>query len=384
MAGYVFIMNSTKPTENQRKSRDFVKMSNVERPCIEVALNMGYKVYLGYNRDNPEELKCGLPIKMYDSHTYRSIFDFNSNIIAYNNLMNVLSKGDIEVIHCNTPVGGMIGRICGKKARIKKVIYTAHGFHFYKGAPLANNIIFKFAEKIMARWTDVIITMNEEDYNSAKKLKLKKNGKVYKVHGVGINLDDYANVSVNKSDIRKSINLSDDDFVCISAGDLIKRKDYKTAINAIAELKNDRVKLIICGVGPEREHLDKLAVKLNVEKQIVFLGYRTDMKELFKCADCFLFTSLQEGLPRALMEAMASGLPCIVSKIRGNVDLIDDEKGGILCKPQNIKNFATAINTLYVDKNIRESFSKYNLEIIKKYDVTNVKKEIEKIYKESL
>ena len=160
MAGYVFLSNSTKPSEEEQNSRTEVKLTNVSRPCLQTALEMGYDVYFGTNRANPEELQCELPVKMYDSHSYRSITAFKDNKVAYDNLVQIVKKGKVDVIHCNTPVGGFVGRLVGRRYKVHKVIYTAHGFHFFKGAPLFNRTVLKWAEMIMAHWTDAIITMN--------------------------------------------------------------------------------------------------------------------------------------------------------------------------------------------------------------------------------
>lgn len=384
MSSYVFISNSNKPTEEQRQSRENIKLSNVNRPCLKTALDLGYKVFFGVNRSNAEELECELPVIMYDSHTYRSITNIRDNLIAYRNLKDVLKNNDIEVIHCNTPIGGMIGRLIGKRYKINKVIYTAHGFHFYKGAPLLNRTIFKLAEKIMARWTDVIITMNEEDYQAAKKFKLKNNGKVFKVHGVGINLDDYFKTYVDFNMKRKELGFDEDNIICISAGDLVKRKNYASSIKAIADSNDKNIHYLICGKGPEKDNLQRLARELNVEDRIHFLGFRKDIKELMKISDIFLFTTLQEGLPRSMMEAMASGLPCIASNIRGNVDLIDNEKGGFLIDSSDIKNISEKINFLAADKNLRKSMGSFNLKDIQNYDISYVENEIRDIYNEVL
>lgn len=384
MNGYVFISNSTKPSEQEQKSRKPVGLSNVSRPCLKAALNMGYDVYLGVNRENPDELECELPVHMFDSHTYRSITALEDNWIAFRNLCRVIKAGKVSVIHCNTPVGGMIGRIVGKIYGVPRVIYTAHGFHFFKGAPLFNNTILKWAEQIMAHWTDVVITMNEEDYRAAKKLKLRKNGKVYKVHGVGIDLKQYADVKVDKQQIRDSLGLAESDVVCIAAGDLVKRKNYSIAIEAIAFSKLPNVHYLICGVGPEEDNLRALARELDIEEQIHFLGFRTDIKELFMISDIFLFTSLQEGLPRSLMEAMACGLPCVVSKVRGNVDLITDNKGGFLCNPNSVQDFSKAIRILEKNDEMMAHMRSHNLTVIKDFDVSIVEKEIETIYKDVL
>ncbi len=382
MAGYVFIGNSTKPDAETLNSRDMIVPGNVSRPCLETALEMGYDTYLGVSRNRPEELDCELPVKLYDSHTYRSITAFKDNKIAYKNLMKLIDEKNIELIHCNTPVGGLIGRLCGRKKKVKHIIYTAHGFHFYKGAPFLNRTVLKWAEKLMARYTDAIITMNREDYEAASKFRLRKGGKVYYVPGVGIDTEEYFSLSVDRASVRASLGFSDDDIVCISMGDLIPRKNYETAIKAIAACNNPKLHYIICGVGGELENLERLAQAEGVGGQIHFLGFRKDIKELARASDIFLFTTLQEGMPRSMMEAMASGLPCVASKIRGNVDLLEDGVGGYLCEVRDIEAFAKHIGMLAEDSALRESMSRENLERIKGFDTKVVKSLIEKIYKE--
>lgn len=384
MAGYVFISNSSKPSKTEQMSRERVELSNVSRPCLSAALRMGYDVYFGINRENPEELECEMPIHLYDSHTYRSIAAFRDNKIAYKNLKEVIKKSGVEVIHCNTPVGGMIGRICGKLNKVKYIIYTAHGFHFYKGAPLFNNTVLKWAETFMAHFTDAIITMNSEDYEAAKKFKLKKDGKVYLIEGVGISTEEYFNLDVDREKKRRELFLESDDIICISMGDLTKNKNYDTSIKAFASINNKKIHYLICGVGPQEEYLKRLAKELNVEQNIHFLGFRKDIKELLKASDIFVFSTLREGMPRSMMEAMASGLPCIASRVRGNVDLICELEGGFLLPPNDDKAFAEMIEYLSINPQIREKMSRANIERIKKYDVKVVADKISKIYNEVL
>ena len=236
----------------------------------------------------------------------------------------------------------------------------------------------------MAHWTDVIITMNQEDYEAAKKFKLRNNGKVYYVPGVGIDTDVYKNVVVDKNKIRSSLGLKDSDIVCISMGDLIPRKNYEVAIKTIAECRNPNLHYLICGKGPELKNLQYLAKEKGIEKQIHFLGYRTDIKELLKVADIFMFTTLQEGMPRSMMEAMASGLPCIASKIRGNVDLLEDGKGGYLVPVDDVRVIADKLRKLALDTELRKKMSERNLIKIKDFDTAKVKEIIGKIYREEL
>ena len=364
MAGYVFVSNTTKPSKEKFESRDPITLTNFSRPALKVALEMGYDVTYGAQRANPEQLECELPVKLYDAHTYRSITAFKDNKIAYDNLNKVIQENDIQVIHCNTPVGGMVGRFCGKKNKVKKVIYTVHGFHFYKGAPLFNRTVLKWAEILMARWTDAIVTINQEDYEAAKKFKLRGNGKVYFMHGVGITLKDFEGLSHLRQQKREEMGVKDDDIVLISMGDLVPRKNYGAAIRAIAKANDPRLQYMICGRGSELENLQALAKELGVENQIHFLGFRTDVKELLTGADIFLFTTRQEGLPRSMMEAMASGLPCVASRIRGNVDLIEEGVNGYTCLTDDADGYAAAITKIASDPALREQMRINNLEKI--------------------
>ena len=236
----------------------------------------------------------------------------------------------------------------------------------------------------MAHWTDAVITMNQEDYEFAKSLKLRKGGKAYLVHGVGINTEEFFNVEADTPAKRDELGLKADDIILISMGDLIPRKNYSVAIKAVAEAKNDKLHYLICGRGPELNNLKALANELGVENQIHFLGFRTDIKELAKTSDIFLFTTKQEGMPRSMMEAMACGLPCIASKIRGNVDIIEDGVNGYLCDTMDYVAFAKKINKLSSDEMLRKEISKANIEKIKEYDISVVEEEIKGIYNEVL
>lgn len=380
--GYLWIGNSRKPTQEAYTSRDTVRLGNVTAPCIEAATSLGYTAFMAINRKYAEELKSDHDVRFVNLGIY-GIFDFTANYKAYNKLKDFLKKEKIDVIHCNTPAGGVLGRLCGKKMNVPKVLYTAHGFYFYKGAPLTYKI-FKWAEMWMARYTDAIITINKEDYQAAQKFRLRNNGKVYYIPGVGVHTKDYMLQGLDKSALRKSLGLSEDDIVLIAMGDLIKRKNYAASIKAVAKACNSRLHLLICGRGPKLDDLKELAGRLNVENQIHFLGFRQDIKELLNIADIFLFTSYLEGLPRSMMEAMSAGLPCIASNIRGNTDLLEDGAGGLLCDPDDVEDIARAINTLAGDTGLRDAMRRANLKTISSFDIENIRKIMREIYSEQL
>lgn len=377
---YLFISNSSKPTIDELMSRNKVNLDSISIPCIEAVIPMEYEVYMGINLFHAEDLTCDYNIKFYYSSIYRSLFDLRSNYIAYKNLMKILKKENIDVIHCNSPIGGVIGRICGKKTKVSKIIYTAHGFHFYKGAPLINNTLFKLAEIWMAHYTDVIITINKEDYQAAQKFKLRNNGKVYYVPGVGVDIAAIDEAESIRDEVLNLIGGESDSFLIISVGDLNKNKNNEVIIKALKKLQNPKIHYILCGTGEKKDYLISLARKYNLEKTIHFLGFRTDVPQLLKSSDIFAMPSYREGLSRSIIEAMAAGLPCIVSDIRGNVDLIDNGEGGFLVAPDDVDKYAEMISILYENKPLRIKMSNYNLKSVKKYDVNNIKIFIKNIF----
>lgn len=352
--------------------------------ALAAAKSLGIDFYVVANRSasNPEQIAADE--KEYGVHLLHADISRSplslSNVKAYKQICEIIRKYDIDYIHCNTPVGGVLGRLAGKKCKVKKVLYQAHGFHFYKGAPKKNWIIYYTIEKLLARFTDCIVTMNAEDNVAAKRFKRRNNGPVYNVHGVGIDLSLYEGLEQQRESKRQELGFTESDIVLISMGDLILRKNYTVAIDAVAKCDNPKLHYIICGKGPELDNLKQRAKALGVEQQIHFLGFRSDIKELLAAADIFIFTSLQEGMPRSMMEAMAAGLPCIASKIRGNVDLIQNGKGGFLCAPTDSDAVAKAISLCTYD--VRKKFGRENLIAIQQYDIHVVEEEIRKIYEE--
>ena len=383
--GYLFICNYTKPTKEQYESLEPISINTFGYAPVKAAELLGYELYYSISRAKSDKVKCtNFDVKFYDAHIYRNIFAFKDNWIAYKNLVKLLKEHpEIEVIHCNTPIGGVLGRICGHKFK-KKVIYTAHGFHFFKGAPFLYWLLFYTIEKVLARWTDVLITINGEDYERARSFHLKNNGKLYHIPGVGIDLSMYESEKYNRDEIRKSLCLRDEDIAIISMGDLVDRKNYAPAIRAIYEAHNTKLHLFICGDGVLRLKLQRITNELGIDNQVHFLGHRSDITALLFGMDVFFLSSKQEGLPRSLMEGMASGLPCVASKIRGNTDLIKDGEGGYLCEVNDSKGYAAKLNELANSAEKRFEMGNHNLKEIQNYQLSKVCDQMLKIYEENL
>ena len=380
--GFLFIANGRVVPRKQELSLEPVKTGSFEAPAMYAADYLGLKLYMGINRDYADQLKAvDYPITFYNQHIYRNIFGFKDIYVGYKNLCRFLeSHPDIEIIHCNTPIGGVLGRICGKKYN-KKVIYTAHGFHFFKGAPLANRTIFKWIEKYMAHYSDAIITINQEDYNAAQSFRLKKGGKVFYVPGVGVDTKLYDSIVVNKNQKKQEIGLPVGSKIGIIVGDLNDNKNVETILKALPMTPKE-FHIIICGFGPNELSLKELAANLKVSERTHFLGFRKDVKELYAISDMFLFASKREGLPRSTMEAMCMELPCIVSKIRGNVDLIDEGLGGFLCTPLDYNAYAQAINKVLSDEKSAKQFGEYNKTKVEQFSIDVVRNKMVDVFNE--
>lgn len=351
---------------------------------ISILQNLGYEVHYAANCEIYSNVKAVQTLDFmgvvgHNIPFARNPFDKN-NVSAYKMLRKIINEENFEIIHCHTPVGGVITRLAAKRLRKKgtKVIYTAHGFHFYNGAPLKNWLLYYPAEKLCSYWTDVLITINKEDHALAKKkMKAKK---IYYVPGVGIDLHKFSNISVNKEEKRKELGVPDNAVLLISAGELNENKNHEIVIRAFNELKAKDIYYIIAGSGNKKEFLENLINSFNLEKNIKLLGYRTDMPQLYAVSDIFVFPSLREGLSVALMEAMASGLAVVCSRIRGNTDLTDEDKGGVLFDPKSIEDISNALNMML--KNDIVDMGNYNMEKIKEFDIDKVKCKMTDIYKD--
>lgn len=298
---------------------------------------------------------------------------------AYKQLLEIIEKHKIEAVVCSTPIGGALARLAAKKKHVSPVVYEAHGFLFFKGAPLINRTVYKWEEDILAHYTDVLITITEEDYQAAQKLKLRSGRKPYLVHGAGVKVG--VTVDIDRTEKRRSIGVPEDAFVIVSAGELNKNKNTEVIVRALKDV--DGAHYIACGVGPEEENLRKLAEEFGVSDRFHLMGYRTDMPEIMACANVFTMMSFREGMPRAILEAMDLGLPCVGSDTRGIRDLIDKD-GGYICKPTDVAAFAEAFVKLRDNPKARENMGKHNREKAKGYSADIVRKELLDIYSEVL
>ena len=299
---------------------------------------------------------------------------------AYKQIMELIEEYHFDVIHCNTPMGGVLGRLCGHKAGVKTVIYQAHGFHFWTGAPLMNWTCYYPTENFLAHYTDILITINKEDKKRAQKFHLKKNGKLVSVPGVGIDVEKISTPTISPEEKRRQLGISQDSLVYITVGELIPRKNQSMLIDAFKKADIANSILLICGKGQEKDNLQKQIEENGLSEKVKLLGQRTDIYELLQCSDVFLFPSKQEGLPIALMEAMAVGLPCVAANIRGNNDLLGDNYPFLL-NPNDRESWEKSMKDIL---DVRNEMAELSHKNIGAFDIEKATEAMKEIYKSVL
>lgn len=328
------------------------------------------------------ELYRKLECQTYSITTSRSPFS-KGNLAAIRQLKQVVEANHYDIVHCHTPIAAFCTRLACRGVRKKgtRVFYTAHGFHFYQGAPKKNWLMYYPLEKLCARFTDVLITINKEDYAFAgKKLKAKE---IHYVPGVGIDLEKFQSIQIDRDAKRQELGVPVDAVLLLMIGELNSNKNQGTAIRALAQLKEEKVYCVIAGRGSLQGSLQALIDELGMSDRIKLLGFRKDIGALCKAADVFVFPSYREGLPVSVMEAMANGLPVACSRIRGNVDLIDEldengKGGGVLFDPKSVEECRAAVAKLL--QSDMEAVGRYNTEKIKEFEVGRVIEMMEGLY----
>ncbi len=295
------------------------------------------------------------------------------NLRGYKQLKALINENGYDLIWTNEPVMGMLTRLAARKARKKgaKTLYVAHGFHFYKGASFKKWCLFYPAEKFAARYTDKLITINREDYALAQKRFQRCRPELF--NGIGVDTKRFVKTGIDTLEKRKQLGVPADCTLYLSVAELEKRKNHETVIRAFAEADIENARLLICGLGTQKEHLERLIEKLGVGDRVKLLGYRYDIRELLETADVFVLGSFQEGLSVAIMEAMAMRSLCVVSRIRGNTDLID-EKSGLLFDPKDRSSVKKALIEASKHSHLFDAAREENEKKIKNFDAETIMK----------
>ena len=370
-----------------------------EKNDVKLLKQMGCQIHYASNFTNPiyafdkTELEKNR-VALHQIDIEKSPAKINKNIKAIKQLIKIIDENDIDIVHCHNPMGGVAARIAARAGKRKpKVIYTAHGFHFYKGAPIMNWLFFYTAERFLARYTDIIVTINREDYIRAKKFRLKKNGEVYLIHSVGVDKEKFAPRPELRETKRAELGIPADAFHIVTAAELNENKNQKLVIEAVAALKNKskihadkayNIYYTICGKGPNEDKLRELIKAYGLENNVSLLGYRTDMDEILQTADVFAFPSIREGLGVAAIEALMCNVPLIAADNRGTREYVSDGNNGIVCRYDAVDEFEEAIELLYGNTAYRKRMADRCRESVKKFTIEEVEKTMTKVYTRAL
>lgn len=360
-------------------------IGSFEKSNIKILLEQGYEVHVATNMS--KDLKAfgdtgqldGIDVIKHQISYSRSPLSLQT-IKSYKAIKKLIQEENFDLIHCHTPVAAMLTRLAARKARKKgtKVIYTAHGFHFFKGAPILNWLIYFPVEYICSFFTDILITINQEDYRLAQRVMNAK--KVEYIPGVGIDVEKFKSVRVDKFKKRKDLGIPEDAIMLLSVGELNKNKNHEIIIEAISKINDSTIYYCIAGQGELESYLTSKIKSLKLEERVKLLGFRKDVGQLYHTADIFCFPSLREGLGLAAIEAMACGLPLITSNIHGINDYSENYKTGFKCQRENINEITNAITILMESKEKRQKISIYNKEKANDFSIRIVKQRMKNLY----
>jgi len=349
---------------------------------------LGYEVHMAGNFEegNPisderlAEFKIWLEShhgKCFHIPATRKPSDIKNNRKALKMVVSLTKEYNYDFIHCHTPIGSIIGRLAGKKTKTP-VIYTAHGFHFFKGAPIKNWLLYYPAEWICSWMTELLITINREDYRRAKRHMHAK--KVAYIPGVGVDVEQFKDYTIDKEKLRKKLKLPEDAFVLLSVGELSDRKNQMIVIEAMKELNNPNVYYLMVGQGELAGAYKQKIKEYNLTNNIKMLGFRNDIQALCKCVDCFIHPSIREGLGIAPLEAMASGLPLISANVNGMKDYTVNGKSGCCVDPNSVSSVVNAINKIYSDPEFAKKCSEFNQKKVRLYDIKRSNHHMRNLY----
>jgi len=324
--------------------------------------------------------------RVYDIQWSRNVFNPKNLLVGISRVREVVAQNNYDLVHVHTPIAAFVTRYALKDNQQTQVIYTAHGFHFYRGGSAVKNTIFFNLEKLAGNWTDYLIVINKEDEAAAKNNNFLPSDRIYYTSGIGVDTHYYASGKVTPDAItcvRESLHLSDSDTLLLSIAEFTPRKRHPDLLNALAKVANPNIHLALAGSGKTRPAMEELAQQLGIDKQVHFLGYRNDIPTLIQAADAVLLVSQQEGLPRSIMEAMCLNTPVIGSNIRGTQDLLQDGCG-LLVELGDTDALAEAIIQVVEDPKSLVVMAEKAKVKIKDYDLEQIIQKYTDIYQSAL
>lgn len=276
------------------------------------------------------------------------------NVRALSQVRRIVEQQGYDIVHVHTPVASFLTRLALRQRRAAnglKVVYTAHGFHCRPDGNPVSNSIFWTLERIAGEWTDALVVINHEDERLARRSRLAGRGKIYYMPGIGVDLDHYSSATVSPASVasvERELGLSSGDKLFLMIAAFAPGKRHVDAVQAFRLVWKPGLHLAFAGIGPEMERVRALVSDLGLADSIHFLGRRPDVPTLLAASVALLLPSAREGLPRAVMEAMAMGTAVIGTRIRGTGELLSDG-AGLLVDVGDVDGLADAMQLVATD-----------------------------------
>lgn len=370
-------------------------LSKFEKENVRILQEMGYEVHYAANFKEQNYIFDENELENMGVHTHhidieKSPYMLRANRKAFLELVEIIRREQVSLLHCHTPVGGLLGRLAGWACRRQdvKVVYTAHGFHFYKGAPLTERWIYYLAEKHLARFTDSLVTVNEEDYRNAGRFRLKKGGRVYCIPGVGLDMEQFRPFTADEREAaRKRLGVGQEDFFLLSVGELNRNKNQHAVLLALNRMRSEgkeigNIRYGICGDGIYREQMKAWIRELHMEGNAVMYGYCSPIQPVLGCADALIFPSRREGLGMAALEALSMGIPVIAADNRGTREYMEHGKNGYVCRWDDIGGYARGIEQMRsADEKQREALKRYCRQSAMKFEKEHTNLVMRQVYR---
>lgn len=353
-------------------------------PYIQLLKEMGVEVHCVANGSD----KVPFVDRQFTLPLQRSPYRWK-NIRAIRELKRLIETERYDLVHCHTAMGAFAARLAsinGRREGWLRVLYTAHGFHFCQGSPWYYWVIYYPIEWFLSRFTDAIITINEEDYQIICSSSFRQK-KSYKIAGIGVDSSRLMRVdSGRKAELRQQQGIDPADFVLIYIAEYSKNKNHQWLIDLMPELlvRIPSLRLLFAGRGQYMEAMKEHARQKQVDSSIEFLGFRTDIGELIALSDVGISVSRREGLGLNLAEIMFSGLPVVASINRGHRELVLPNQTGYLVSLTNPAHFIDAIIRLYEDPSKRVAMGEAGYRFVQQYSLENSLRSTRAIYEEML
>lgn len=355
---------------------------------VRILLEKGYEIHYASNMENPvydldRDALTRRGIRLHQIDIQKSPACLLRNLRAFLQLRKLMSSENFCAIHCHNPMGGVLGRLaalCVPEEERPYVIYTAHGFHFYDGAPFKNWVLYYPVEWLLAKCTDCLITINGEDARRAERFRGRRLKEIYRIPGVGVDTDRFAGNRAERIKVRNELGIGDGIFHILSVGELNSNKNHEVILRALALLNDPDIRYGICGKGCREERLRRLADELGIGEQVTFFGFRRDIPRMLMSADAFCFPSIREGLGIAALEAMASGTPLITSDCRGTREYMEEGITGYVCAGGTPEEYAALIAKMKRETEVRKSMAAACRKCSERFDVSRTELIMRKIY----